>query len=110
MTRYASDPPRIRGILFGGVRRRPPHGGRRPLRQTTPYVLAVRRPCPSIVPWWRRRTARWPFPVGCTSHRDHGRGFRSTLLSAWDYCSSSPLLLLAAAAAAVWVDPEDENG
>src|ERR1035441_9362334 len=56
----ASDPPRICGILCGGVRRQPPHGGRRPLRQTTPCVLAARRPYPSIVPWWRRRTVRWP--------------------------------------------------
>ena len=64
------------------------HGDRRLSRQTTPCVLAVRRPCPSIVPWSRRRTARWPFPVGCTSPQDHGRDFRSTLLSAWVYSSS----------------------
>src|SRR5271166_6111540 len=75
------------GNLYAGSRRRSLHGGRRPLRQTTPCVLAVRRPCPSIVPWSRRKIALWLFLVGCISHQDHGRGSRSTLLSASCCCS-----------------------
>src|ERR1017187_1894925 len=59
----------------------------RPLRQTTPCVLAARRPYPSIVPWWRRRTVRWPYPVGCTSPQGHGRDFRSAEPSAWRLAS-----------------------
>src|SRR5271157_6106244 len=72
----------ISGNLYAGSRRRSLHGGRRPLWQTTPCVFAVRRPCPSIVPWSRRKIALWLFLVGCTSPQDHGRDFRSTLPSA----------------------------
>src|ERR1019366_5796859 len=86
-TPYASGLRDKRGNLCAGSRRRSLPADRKSSQQTTPCVLAVRRPCPSIVPWWRRRIARWPFPVGCTSPQDHGRDFRSTLLSAWGYCS-----------------------
>src|SRR5664280_1858717 len=70
------------GHLCAGSRRRSLPADQKSSQQTTPCVLAVRRPCPSIVPWSRRKIALWLFLVGCISHQYHGRDSRSTLLSA----------------------------
>src|ERR1019366_8499540 len=71
-----------RGHLCAGSRRRSLPGDQKSSQQTNPCVLAVRRPCPSIVPWSRRKIALWLFLVRCISPQDHGRDSRSTLLSA----------------------------
>src|SRR5664279_2362088 len=81
-TPYASGLRDKHGNLYAGSRRRSLPADQRLSRQTTPCVLAVRRPYPSIVPWSRRKIALWLFLVGCISHQDHGRDSRSTLLSA----------------------------
>src|SRR5271157_2659501 len=95
-TPYASGLRDKRGHLCAGSRRRSLPADQKSSQQTIPCVLAVRRPCPSIVPWSRRRTARWPFPVGCISHQDHGRDSRLTLLSASCYFSFLSISLLLA--------------
>src|ERR1019366_4010339 len=71
-----------RGHLCAGSRRRSLPGDQKSSQQTNPCVLAVRRPCPSIVPWSRRKIALWLFLVRCISPQDHGRDSRSTLLAA----------------------------
>src|SRR5271157_91652 len=83
-----------RGNLCADSRRRSLPADRKSSRQTTPCVLAVRRPCPSIVPWSRRKIVLWLFLVGCISHQDHGLDSRSTLLSASFVAPSS-----------LWVNP-----
>src|SRR5271157_478310 len=86
-TQCASGLRDIRGNLCADSRRRSLPADRKSSRQTTPCVLVGGRSCPSIVPWWRRRTLRWPYPVGCTSPQDHDRDFRSAEPSAWRLAS-----------------------